>query len=167
MHAHPNENGRRIRPVLTRFFVHSRFGLQVMLLTLFFLALAGTFAYQAFYQQYVQIMEIFQVVDRSMQHELVLNDIVVRNLILLGVSIVAYIVAMVALIIRTQHTYEGPVVAIQRVVAAITRGDYSQRIIIRKGDALQDLVVGLNDMAEALEKRHNNVDTAEESAAGS
>jgi methyl-accepting chemotaxis protein len=167
MSPNPSENGRSISPALANFFVHSRFGLQVMLLTLVFLTLAGTFAYQAFYQQYIQIMEIFQVVDQSMQHELVVNDIVIRNLVLLGLSILTYIILMVILIIRTQHKYEGPVVAIQRVVTAIGRGDYSQRIVTRKGDALQDLVYALNDMVDALEKRHGNQIPPTDQASGS
>jgi signal transduction histidine kinase len=97
----------------------------------------------------------------------VVNDIVIRNLVMLGLSIIVYIVLMVILIIRTQHKYEGPVVAIQRVVSAIGRGDYTQRIITRKGDALQDLVMALNDMAETLEKRHGSALPPTDQASGS
>jgi methyl-accepting chemotaxis protein len=149
------DDGRRIKPILVNFFVYSKFGVQVVAVTLIFLALASYFIGEAFYQQYQQIVEIFQVVDSSIRHELVVNDIVIRNVVFLGLTILTYIGVMVYLIVRTQHRYEGPLVSIQRFVADIIRGDYGHRIVIRKGDEMQDLVQLLNEMAESLQQRHN------------
>lgn len=142
--------------MLTEFFWHSRFGVQVVATTLVFLGCASFFIYQAFEQQYQNVAEIFKIVNPEMKHELVFNDIMVRNVIFLVVSILAYIVAMVILIVRSRHKYSGPLVSIQKFIEAVTRGEYSHRIVIRKGDEMQELVVALNDMADQLERRHGS-----------
>lgn len=154
MSSHPADQGRRLVPMLTEFFWHSRFGLQVVAVTLIFLGCASFFIYQAFEEQYQSVAEIFKVVNPELKHELVFNDILIRNVILLVISILAYIVAMVILIIRSRHKYSGPLVSVQKFIEAVTRGEYSHRIVIRKGDEMQELVVALNEMAEHLERRH-------------
>lgn len=145
---------RRVNSALLHFLVGSRFGVQVMGTTLLFLATASYFIYQAFYQQYLHVMEIFEIVDVGIKQQLVVNDILVRNVTLLGLSILAYIAVMVLLIVRARHTYEGPLVSIEKFVADIDRGDYRHRIVIRKGDELKELVAALNQMAASLESRH-------------
>ncbi len=154
MSQSPEAQKRRLHAAVLHFFVGSRYGAQVALTTLCFLATASFFIYQAFYQQYEQVMEIFQVVDPQMKQQLVVNDILVRNVALLVLAIVVYIVAMGVLIVRARHTYQGPLVAIEKFVSDITRGEYRHRIVIRKGDELQQLVLSLNQMAEQLELRH-------------
>ncbi len=161
------DDGRRIKPILVNFFVYSKFGVQVVGVTLVFLALASYFIGEAFYQQYQQIVEIFQVVDSQIRHELVVNDIVIRNVVFLGLTIVTYIGVMIYLIIRTQHRYEGPLVSIQRFVADISRGEYGHRIVTRKGDEMQELVHLLNEMAETLQKRHSPASLTGANKAGS
>jgi methyl-accepting chemotaxis protein len=154
MNPTPADQGRRLVPMLTEFFWHSRFGVQVVAITLIFLGCVSFFIYQAFEQQYQNVAEIFRVVNPELKHELVFNDIIMRNVVFLIISILAYIVAMVILIIRSRHKYSGPLVSVQKFIEAVTRGEYSHRIIIRKGDEMQELVVALNEMAEHLERRH-------------
>lgn len=154
MSPSPVDHGRRLVPMLTEFFVRSRFGVQVVATTLVFLGCASFFIYQAFEQQYQSIAEIFGIIDPKLKHELVFNDILLRNVLLLVASILAYILAMVILIIRSRHKYSGPLVSVQKFIEAVTRGEYSHRIVIRKGDEMQELVVLLNDMADQLERRH-------------
>ena len=148
------DHGRRLFPMLREFFVQSRFGVQVVATTLVFLSGASFFIYQAFEQQYQSIVEIFGIIDPKLKHELVFSDILIRNVALLVGSILAYIVVMVFLIIRNRHKYSGPLVSIQKFVEEMRRGDYSHRIVIRKGDEMQELVFTLNDMADHLERRH-------------
>ncbi len=157
MSSSPVDHGRRLVPMLTEFFWHSRFGMQVIATTLIFLGCASFFIYQAFEEQYQSVAEIFKVVNPDLKHELVFNDILMRNVIFLVISILAYIVAMVILIIRSRHKYSGPLVSVQKFIEAVTRGEYSHRIVIRKGDEMQELVVALNDMAEHLERRHGSM----------
>lgn len=58
--------------------------------------------------------------------------------------------------IRQSHKIVGPMVRLKRTIDAIGQGDYSQRITLRKGDALIDLAEKINGMAENLEKRHSS-----------
>jgi hypothetical protein len=149
------ENGRRLGPLIKEFFLATRFGIQLILATMVFLATAGVFAYLMFSEQYVQIQEIFKVVDVGLQHELVMNDIVRRNMVGLGLSIVAYIIVMIVLIVRSHHQHTGPLVAVTKFVQSMTNGYYSARVNLRKKDVhLKDLEKALNAMAEELEKRH-------------
>ena len=55
--------------------------------------------------------------------------------------------------IRQSHRIVGPMSRIKRTLEAIGAGDFSQRITLRQGDALQDLAKSINQMTEALQRR--------------
>ncbi len=55
--------------------------------------------------------------------------------------------------IRQSHRIVGPMNRIKRTLEAIGTGDFSQRITLRQGDALEDLAKSLNQMAESLQHR--------------
>ena len=55
--------------------------------------------------------------------------------------------------IRQSHRIVGPLNRIKRTLEAIGAGDFSQRITLRQGDALEDLAKTINQMAEALRQR--------------
>ena len=55
--------------------------------------------------------------------------------------------------IRQSHRVVGPMNRLKRILEAIGAGDFSQRIILRQGDALEDLAKSVNQMSEALQKR--------------
>ena len=55
--------------------------------------------------------------------------------------------------IRQSHRIVGPINRLKRCLAAIGAGDYSQRITLRKGDALEELAKSINEMAQALQRR--------------
>ena len=55
--------------------------------------------------------------------------------------------------IRQSHRIVGPMNRIKRTLEAIGAGDFSQRITLRQGDALEDLAKSINQMAEALQQR--------------
>ncbi len=55
--------------------------------------------------------------------------------------------------IRQSHRIVGPMNRIKRMLEAIGAGDFSQRITLRKGDALENLAKSLNQMCEALQRR--------------
>ncbi len=56
--------------------------------------------------------------------------------------------------LRQSHTIVGPLKRINRMLEAISAGDYAQRITLRKGDALEDMAEALNKMADALSQRY-------------
>ena len=55
--------------------------------------------------------------------------------------------------IRQSHRIVGPMNRIKQTLAAIGQGDFSKRITLRQGDALEDLAVAINQMAERLQQR--------------
>jgi len=55
--------------------------------------------------------------------------------------------------IRQSHRIVGPMIRVKRALEAIGAGDFSQRIVLRKGDALPDLADAINKMAESLQQR--------------
>lgn len=56
--------------------------------------------------------------------------------------------------IRQSHRVVGPMNRLRRTLEAIGNGDFSQRITLRQGDALEDLAKSINQMADALQKRY-------------
>ena len=67
--------------------------------------------------------------------------------LLLAIPVVFY------LGIRQSHRIVGPLARIRRTLEAIGNGDFSQRIVLRRGDVLVDLAKAINQMAESLQKR--------------
>ena len=67
--------------------------------------------------------------------------------LLLAIPIVFY------LGIRQSHRVVGPMERLKHTLDAIGQGDFSQRIGLRKGDALEELAAAINRMAERLEQR--------------
>ncbi|HMN67025.1 MAG TPA: HAMP domain-containing protein [Bdellovibrionales bacterium] len=52
------------------------------------------------------------------------------------------------------HRVFGPIVSLKRFMASLREGDYTARLQLRSTDDLGELRDSLNDLAEALEKRH-------------
>lgn len=156
-------SSRRTLPALAHFFFQSKTGMQMLGSTLVFLGLSAFFVYQAFAEQYQQIISIFQVVDVNLQHELVMNDVFIRNLTFLGLTALSYAVSLGFLFFRAQQHFEGPLSAIEAFAADMSRGEYRHRIVTRQGDHLQELVHNLNQMAEALEQKQRQGQNAQAS----
>ncbi len=55
--------------------------------------------------------------------------------------------------VRQSHRVIGPMNRLKRALQAIGQGDFSQRVQLRQGDALEDLGRSINKMAESLQKR--------------
>ena len=55
--------------------------------------------------------------------------------------------------IQQSHRVVGPMNRIKRTLEAIGTGDFSQRITLRQGDALEDFAKSINRMAESLQQR--------------
>ncbi len=56
--------------------------------------------------------------------------------------------------IRQSHRIVGPMDRVKRALQAIGNGDFSQRLVLREGDALLDLSNVINKMAEDLSRRY-------------
>lgn len=145
---------RNWRAVLIEPFKQLKLGAYVIAITIVFVVLLGLLFIKAFWEQYQQIMEIFAVTRPQEQLQLVTNDIFFRNAWTIGLFLLCFLVAMLTVVIRVTHRYYGPLVAIHRFVQAMTQGDYSRRVMLRRQDELHELADHLNCMAEALERRH-------------
>lgn len=55
--------------------------------------------------------------------------------------------------IRQSHRIVGPMNRIKQTLAAIGQGEFSRRITLRQGDALEELAGAINQMAERLQHR--------------
>ena len=55
--------------------------------------------------------------------------------------------------IRQSHRVVGPMNRLKQTLEAISAGDFSKRITLRQGDALEDLATSINHMAERLQQR--------------
>lgn len=70
------------------------------------------------------------------------------------VELVIAIPLVAILSIRQSHRVVGPFTRVKRAIAAIGRGDFSQRITLRDGDTLSEIATVINEMAEQLQRRH-------------
>ncbi len=145
---------RTVKSVVIEPFKQIKLGIYVMAISVAFLVLASLLFVLAFAEQYQHVMDIFKIVDPEQKWELVTNRVFYMNALKLGGLFVAYLVILFAVVFRMTHRYYGPLVSIERFVSQISEGDYSRRVIIRRGDELQRLASQLNTMAARLERRH-------------
>lgn len=149
-----HDSGDRLVSKLTELLWYPRFVVQVLATTLIFLAGVSYFVYQAFAQQYQNVAEIFQVVSPELQHQLVFNNIVRRNVTFVVLCTLAYISTLVFLSLRSRQRYARPLAAAHELIEAVARGEYAHRAALRRGDEMPALVSALNNMAEQMERRH-------------
>lgn len=83
--------------------------------------------------------------------------ILVVALITIAVTLLVELLLAIPLIfmlgIRQSHRVIGPMNRLKRALQAIGQGDFSQRVQLRQGDALEDLARSINKMVEQLQKR--------------
>jgi methyl-accepting chemotaxis protein len=91
------------------------------------------------------------------QPELGSNSALVTGLVAVSATLLVELLLAIPLVfilgIRQSHRIVGPMKRIKLALEAIGRGDYSQRITLRQGDALEDLAGAINQMADALQTR--------------
>jgi nitrate/nitrite-specific signal transduction histidine kinase len=73
--------------------------------------------------------------------------------ITLLIELILAIPIMFFLGIRQSHRIVGPMNRLKATLEAIGRGDFSQRITLRQGDALEDLATSINQMAQGLQQQ--------------
>ena len=78
---------------------------------------------------------------------------------LIGISVFLLIELLISipivyfLGIRQSNQIIGPLKRIMRTVEAMGNGDFSQRLVLRQGDTLEDLAKAINQTSENLQKR--------------
>ena len=146
---------RKLSSTLIEPFKQIKIGVYVMGVSILFLFLVGFLFISSFVEQYKHVMEIFNVVNPQNQWELVVNDVFLKNIIKLAITLSVYILVLFTIIFKMTHRIYGPLVSIERFVEEVSKGNYEKKVLIRKGDELERLVAKLNDMAEQLHKKHS------------
>ena len=145
---------RSFKSTLVEPFKQLKLGIWVLVISSSFVVILCILIGSGLIEQYQQVVEIFKVVNPDTKWELIQNEIVTTNAIKIGVAVIAYMVILFSVVFSLTHRFYGPLVSIQRFVAAIIDGDYQSRISVRKKDELQSIALKLNEMAAVLEKRH-------------
>lgn len=78
----------------------------------------------------------------------------------LGISAVVAVVAWF-LGLFFSNSIVGPIPRLRRFLLALGQGDFSQRLKLRPGDALEPLSLDLNRLAIALDKRYGTIERAD------
>ena len=71
-------------------------------------------------------------------------------------KIAIYILLVVIISAIVSHKMAGPVYRFEQTCKAIAKGDFSQRVHLRKGDRLTDLQNEFNKMMDVVEERVRN-----------
>lgn len=145
---------RSLRSLLIEPFQQMKFGLYMLAVFVLFVCITGFLIFKTFLEQYRNVMEVFHVVDPQQQWELVTNNVFYTNALMLGGFFLISLVAILVIVIRLTHRYYGPIVAIERFVDALIRGNYEAKVVLRNKDELQELAAKLNELAVALRQRH-------------
>lgn len=122
--------------------------------SLAFIVASGFLFWNAFADQYSQLLTIFNVIDPNEAWDLQLNEVFIKNAIRIVIFFVVFLAVMFSIAFYLTHRYYGPLVSIERFIDDLKEGQYQSRVTIRSKDELQDLAHKLNDLAEVLEKRH-------------
>lgn len=86
------------------------------------------------------------------QQEIFVAALIAMALTLLIILVLTIPIALF-LSIRHTHSIVGPMKRLQKTLEAIGNGDFSQRIVLRDGDALEDIARAINKMAEKLKEK--------------
>jgi signal transduction histidine kinase len=144
---------RIVKTYLVEPFKQLKFGLHVVAVCLAFVIILSGLFVRAFYEQYEQVAQLFQVADSS---DVLDNNVFWRNGILIGVTLVAFVGTMMWVVIRKTQRMYGPIISILRFVNELKKGNYAVRINVRQRDDFQNLVISLNELAVDLHKQHGN-----------
>lgn len=142
---------RSLRTLVIEPFRQIRFGLHVSAVSLIFAIVLMVVIVRAFYKQYQQVIEWFQVAEIA---ELMDNDVIVANVRIILIVMFFMVVAIHWVIFRRTHRLYGPMVAIQRFIQELQKGNFEARVVVREKDDFKHVVKQLNQLASKLEREY-------------
>ena len=92
--------------------------------------------------------------DLRSQTTLITSLVAVATMMLIELLVAIPLVFILS--IRQSHRVVGPMNRMKQTLEAIARGDFSQRISLRQGDALEDIANAINKMSQGLQQRFPN-----------
>ena len=143
---------RRLKSLLINPELQIRLPVYLLIVTLIFACASWIVLHVAFNGLYDFAFEqgnIGEQVGDVLRHHI---RIVVTVLTLL---IIMYVLLTIGLSVAYLHKLIGPSIAFKRHISTLKDGNYSSRILLRQDDALGEMAIELNELAEALEKKHH------------
>jgi methyl-accepting chemotaxis protein len=131
-----------------QYLVDSRF--QLRFVTQLFMAVLGIAAVSTLFSSAL-LWKYLAAPNQGLNTPLVTSLIAIATTLLIELLLAIPIIFYLG--IRQSHRIVGPMNRIKQMLQAIGTGDFSQRITLRHGDALEDLARSLNQMAESLQQR--------------
>jgi methyl-accepting chemotaxis protein len=135
-------------------FVQIKFGSYILLLALAYCGLVAALLWISYREQYAQFIAFYQ----GMEGDLLFREKMLgRYLFGLSGILLTYVLTIFTVVILRTHKIYGPMVAIRRFVEDLGNGNYSGRLRIRERDDFQDLAQNLNEVAQVLENRKQEI----------
>ena len=140
---------RKLSNFMLQPLLQIRLGLYSILLSLAFcLALVGIF-YVNFNKFYDLVLELTDLREEVTD---ILRSYVSGLIGWLAIGTTVYFFITVAVSIFFTHRLVGPTYAFRRHIRELKNGNYGSRVVLRKGDAFQEVAEDLNDLALTLEQ---------------
>lgn len=126
----------------------------VVLCVLYAIGIAWVFL-NTLYQQHAFVMTYLDDADAASFLDVFQNPIIVSGLVQAASLSLLFLLSVIVVTVLFTHRVFGPLVPIQRQVAAMQSGDYSKRINLRRKDELKDLAEAINLLASQLDKERD------------
>ncbi|MBC7662051.1 MAG: hypothetical protein H7249_20340 [Chitinophagaceae bacterium] len=141
---------RKLSNFLLQPLLQVRLGLYSIIMSVVFGLGVFTIIYINFYKFYDLVLELTDLREEVTE---ILNSYIHGVVLWLVLALVVYFLITVAISIFFTHRLIGPTYAFRRHIRDLSKGNYKSRVVLRKGDAFQEVADDLNDLAVALEKR--------------
>lgn len=143
---------RKLTNFLLQPLLQVRLGLYAILLSLVFGGGVFAIIYVNFYKFYDLVLELTDLREEVTE---ILNSYIHGVVIWMLLALLLYFIITVAISIFFTHRLVGPTYAFRRHIKDLSRGNYKSRVILRKGDAFQEVADDLNELAVKLEQRQS------------
>lgn len=142
-----NRKKRKLRNWLLQPVLQIRLGMYSIML-------AGIFSVAVFVILYHNLVDFAEIVvtltDSESEIRELFNSYMANTKWWLVIIIVSYFLINLMISIVFTHRLVGPTVAFRSHLERLSRGDFTQRVILRKGDAFTEVADELNRLTEIL-----------------
>jgi hypothetical protein len=145
---------RSFKNFLLRPLLQIQLGVYSVALTTFFSAILVVIIYATFERTRKLVLNLTNLEAEVVE---IVSDYVFRTAGWLAGVVVLYLVFNIVLTVVFTHRMVGPAVAFKRHIRALREGDYDSRVVLRKGDAFDDVAEELNLLAHSLGKTDSEV----------
>lgn len=140
---------RKLRNLLLQPLLQIRLGLYSILLTIFFSGMIlGVL--------YLNLMDFTQIVlaltDSESEIRDLFADYISQTIWWIGILIVTFIASSIVLSVTYTHKLVGPTIAFRHQLQKLQRGQFDNKIQLRKGDAFQEIANEINMLTDVMQQ---------------